>query len=442
LTLTRATRADALSGRFRPPGDKSISHRALMLGAVSIGLTRISGLLESADVLATANALESLGAGIKRDGDDWLIEGCGIGGLKAPVDVLNMGNSGTGARLLMGILASHPFSAIVSGDASLNERPMGRIIEPLTQMGAAFEARDGGRLPLTLKGATSPLPLTYTLPVPSAQVKSAILLAALNTPGETTIIEPIPCRDHTERMLAHFGADLRLKTDADGRWIILRGERELTGRPVHVPADPSSAAFPLVAALIRPGSQITLEGVSVNPLRTGLFDTLRQMGADIAFGPVQEQDGEPVADITCRASTLKGITVPPERAPAMIDEYPVLAIAAAMAEGTTTMRGLGELRVKESDRLAVMAKGLAACGVDVEELDDGLIIHGKGNIPGGARVESHLDHRIAMSFLVLGGAAENPIEITGGATIDTSFPGFAKAMNGLGAHITEEKTSP
>jgi len=414
-----------------------------MLGAVSNGLTLISGLLESADVLATASALEQLGAGIKRDGDDWLVEGCGIGGLKAPADVLDMGNSGTGARLLLGLLASHPFTTIVSGDASLNQRPMARIIEPLSQMGAAFKARDGGLLPLTLKGASSPLPLTYTLPVPSAQVKSAILLAALNAPGETTIIEPAPCRDHTERMLIHFGADLHIETDDDNaRRIMLRGESELSGRPVHVPADPSSAAFPLVAALICPGSEITLEGVCVNPLRTGLFDTLREMGADIAFSPLREQDGEPVADITCRASSLTGVTVPPERAPAMIDEYPVLAVAAAFARGTTTMGGLGELRVKESDRLAVMAKGLAACGVDVEELDDGLTIHGKGAVPGGAKVESHLDHRIAMSFLVLGGAADNPVEITDGATIDTSFPGFAKAMNGLGANITEEQTSP
>ncbi len=436
-------RIGALSGRARVPGDKSISHRALMLGALSVGETRIHGLLEGEDVLATARALGALGAGIDRGKDGvWRVVGRGVGGLAAPETVLDFGNSGTGARLIMGILASHAATALITGDDSLRKRPMARVIEPLTRMGARFETRDGGRLPLALTGAAEPTPIEYTLDVASAQVKSAILLAALNTPGISTVVEPNATRDHTERMLRHFGADIECRDREDGGCeIALTGCPELTAREIEVPGDPSSAAFPVVAALIARNSHLTLTGVGVNPLRMGLYRTLEEMGADISFGATRQVSGEPVADITVRAGALNGIEVPAERAPSMIDEYPILAVAAAAAKGRTVLKGLGELRVKESDRLAAIADGLAGCGVEVEAGEDSLAIEGAGGAPkgtpkgSGRLVETRSDHRIAMAFLALGTGAEQPVAIDDGAMIETSFPGFAAFMNGLGADI-------
>ncbi len=409
-----------------------------MLGALAVGETRIEGLLEAEDVLATAAAMRSLGATVERHTDGgWTVIGRGVGGLAEPDDVLDMGNSGTGARLLMGILASHPFSATLTGDASLRSRPMQRVMTPLRQIGATFTARDGGRMPLTIEGAAEPMPITYELPVASAQVKSAILLAGLNTPGVTTVIEPKPTRDHSERMLAEFGAQVTTtELDGGGRRISLVGEPELTGRAVMVPADISSAAFPLVAALLVPGSRLTLAGIGVNPLRTGLLDSLVEMGAYIEIKRRDDGHGEPIADITIIAGALKGAHIPASRAPSMIDEYPILAVAAACAEGTTRMDGLAELRVKESDRLAAMADGLAACGVDVEADADSLTVHGTGAPPpGGAEIAVNLDHRIAMAFMVLGMVAERPVTIDDGSPVDTSFPGFIKMMNGLGANL-------
>ncbi len=419
------------------PGDKSISHRALMFGALAVGETVIEGLLEGEDVLRTAAAMRALGARAERGADGvWCVRGRGVGGLAEPDDVLDMGNAGTGARLLMGLLASHRVTAILTGDASLRRRPMGRVVAPLRLMGAEFVARGGDRLPLAVLGTAEPMPITYRLPVPSAQVKSAVLLAGLNTPGETTVIEPEPTRDHTELMLRHYGATVRVEQLPEGRAVTVEGQPEITGRAVRVPADPSSAAFPIVAALIRPGSRVVLPGVGLNPHRIGLIDTLREMGADIAVANARTEAGEPVADLTVEAGELAGVDVPPERAPSMIDEYPVLAIAAACAKGRTTMRGLAELRVKESDRLAAVADGLAACGVEVEAGEDSLIVHGTGKRPrGGATVPSGLDHRIAMSFLVLGMAAEAPVGVDDAGPIETSFPGFAPLMNRLGARI-------
>ncbi len=437
---------EGLNGRIRVPGDKSISHRALMLGALAVGESRITGLLEAEDVLATARAVEQLGAQLERDDTGlWRVQGRGLGGLVAPEDVLDLGNSGTGARLLMGILASHPLTAVLTGDASLRSRPMGRVAAPLQLMGAAITAREGCRLPLTLTGSADPLPIRYRLPVASAQVKSAVLLAGLNAPGETTVIEPQPTRDHSERMLRHFGADVAVETVVDEgaeiREIRLSGQPELCAATLQVPADPSSAAFPAVAALLLPGAEVTIEGVGINPLRRGLFETLREMGAEIREENRRELGGEPVADLVVRASRLSGVTVPAERAPRMIDEYPILAVAAACAEGQTVMQGLGELRVKESDRLASTAAGLAACGVEVEEGPDRLVVQGRGGrVPGGNRapIATRLDHRIAMSFLVLGLAAERPVTIDDGRPIDTSFPGFATVMAGLGARLAAE----
>lgn len=433
-----------LQGRVRAPGDKSISHRALMLGALALGETTIHGLLEGEDVLATAAALRALGAEVTHEraagpipGSLWRVRGFGVGGGHEPTDVLELGNSGTSARLLAGILASHPFTSVLTGDASLRRRPMQRVIEPLTRMGARFEGREGGRLPLTIVGTDEMVPIEYRLPVASAQVKSAILLAGLNTAGETTVIEPEATRDHTERLLRHFGAEVRVTpSDGGSKRITVVGWPELLGRDIVVPGDPSSAAFAVVAAAIRPGSDITVENVGINPLRAGLYQTLRDMGADITFESEREVGGEPVADLRVKGSVLKGVEVPAERAPSMIDEFPILAVAAACAEGTTLMLGLAELRAKESDRLASVSAGLSANGVKHEMGAADLVVHGTGAPPaGGGLVATHLDHRIAMSFLVLGLAAREPVAVDDGSPIDTSFPGFAQLMNGLGARI-------
>ncbi len=427
-----------IKGEIRVPGDKSMSHRALLIGALAVGETVIEGLLEGEDVLCTAAALRALGANVERGEDGvWRVQGVGLGGLREPSAVLDMGNSGTAARLLMGVLASHPLTAFLTGDESLSRRPMARVQVPLEQFGARIVAREGGRMPLAITGAAEPMPIIYRLPVASAQVKSAVLLAGLNTPGKTTAVETHPTRDHTERMLRHFGAEVETVEEADGALAVtVIGQPELTGRQIRVPADISSAAFPMVAALIVPGSELTLTAVGMNPRRTGLVDTLIEMGADIECRNEREIAGEPVADLYVKASILSGIEVPATRAPSMIDEYPVLAVAAAVASGRTVMHGLGELRVKESDRLAVMARGLADCGVEVEEGPDSLVVHGCGGVaPGGGNVATELDHRIAMSFLVLGMAAEMPIAIDDVAPIATSFPGFVELMNGLGADL-------
>jgi 3-phosphoshikimate 1-carboxyvinyltransferase len=430
--------AGALSGSARVPGDKSISHRALMVGALAVGESQIHGLLEGEDVLRSAAAMRALGAEAWREeGGLWRVVGRGIGGLMEPEDVLDLGNAGTGARLLMGVVASHPVAAVFTGDASLRRRPMGRVAEPLRQMGARFAGREGYRLPLVVSGTADPMPIRYRLPVPSAQVKSAILLAGLNTPGETTVIEPEPTRDHTELMLRHFGAAVSSRQTPEGRAVTILGQPEITGRRIEVPGDPSSAAFPLVAALLVPGSDILLTNVGLNRHRIGLIETLLEMGAAIEIRDRREQAGEPVGDIRVKASRLSGVAVPPSRAPSMIDEYPILAVAAAFAEGETLMEGLGELRVKESDRLGAVARGLAACGVDVAEGPDSLRVRGHGSPPeGGARIETALDHRIAMAFLVLGMAARRPTAIDDGSPIDTSFPGFLALMNALGGKLS------
>jgi 3-phosphoshikimate 1-carboxyvinyltransferase len=440
LIPLRSHPVSALAGTTRVPGDKSISHRALIFGALAVGESTVSGLLEGEDVLRTAAALRALGAEVTTGGGPqavYRIRGVGVGGLGEPDDVLDMGNSGTGARLLMGLVASHPIVSFFTGDASLRRRPMARVAEPLERIGARFVARQGIRLPLAVVGTPEPLPIEYRLPVASAQVKSAVLLAGLNAPGRTTVIEPEPTRDHTERMLAYFGARVTVDTAPDGsRAIALDGQPELEPRHVAVPGDPSSAAFAAVAAAIVPGSAVTIERVGVNVLRCGLFETLIEMGAELAFSNRREEGGEPVADLSVRYRPLKGVGVPPGRAPRMIDEFPILAVAAAFAAGTTEIRGARELRVKESDRIAAMARGLAACGVAVEELEDGLIVRGSGRPPpGGARVATRMDHRIAMSFLVLGCGAAAPVEIDDARMIDTSFPGFAALMNGLGARM-------
>ena len=431
--------AGALAGTaLRVPGDKSISHRALMLGGIAVGQSEIHGLLEGEDVLRTAAAMRLLGAAIERGADGvWRADGRGVGALVEPADVLDLGNSGTSARLLMGLIASHPLTACMTGDASLRRRPMGRAMEPLREIGARFVARSGDRLPLAVVGASEPMPIRYRLPVASAQVKSAVLLAGLNTPGATTVIEPEPTRDHSELMLRHFGARLTVERGEGGaRITTLEGQPELTGRTIRVPGDPSSAAFPVVAALIRPGSEVTLAGVGLNPHRTGLHDSLRDMGADIQILNAREEAGEPVGDLQVRAGTLRGIEVPAGRAPSMIDEYPILAVAAAFAQGRTVMRGLSELRVKESDRLAAIADGLARCGVKVEAGPDSLTVEGTGTPPrGGATIQTHLDHRIGMAFLVLGIGAKEPVTVDDAAPIETSFPGFAELMNGIGSDI-------
>ena len=422
-----------LSGRIGVPGDKSISHRALMFGALAVGTTEITGLLEGEDVLRTAAAMRALGAEVERvSPGHWRVAGRGVGGLVEPADVLDMGNSGTAARLICGLLAGHPVFAVLTGDASLRGRPMRRVTEPLSACGARFTGRAGGRLPLAVEGAAEPMPLDYTLPVPSAQVKSAVLLAGLCARGITRVEEPEATRDHTENMLRHFGAVVRVEAEGHRRVIELEGQPELRAAPVVVPADPSSAAFPLVAALLVPGSRVTVRGVGLNPLRTGLFATLREMGAELAVSEARVEGGESVGDLTASFSELRGVEVPAERAPSMIDEYPVLAVAAAFARGTTRMRGLGELRVKESDRLAATVALLAAAGVPATVEGDDLVIARDGApAPGGGTVATHMDHRIAMSALVMGLAAARPVAVDDTGFIDTSFPGFVAMMNGL-----------
>ena len=427
--------AAPLTGSIAVPGDKSISHRALMFAALAVGESRIEGLLEGEDVLRTAAAMRALGADVIQDAPGrWRVAGRGIGGLREPDDVLDMGNSGTAARLLCGILASHDLFAVMTGDASLRRRPMRRVTDPLAACGAVFEGREGGRLPLAIRGAREALPLEYRLPVASAQVKSALLLAGLNAPGWTVIEEPEPTRDHSERMLRHFGADVLVEQSGMGRIIRLRGQPELHAADVVVPGDPSSAAFPLVAALLVPGSRVTVRGVGLNPARTGLFTTLQEMGADLVVANERTEGGEDVGDVTAANGPLHGIDVPAGRAPSMIDEYLVLAAAAAVARGRTRMLGLRELRVKESDRLQAAAAMLSANGVRVTIEGDDLHVEG-GAVPGGGLVETHLDHRIAMSALVLGQAADAPVRVDDAACIETSFPGFAALMRGLGAAI-------
>jgi 3-phosphoshikimate 1-carboxyvinyltransferase len=441
LTPTVARRCGPLAGTIRVPGDKSISHRSLMLGALAIGRTEITGLLEGEDVLATAAALNALGAQAIRAADGrWTVDGIGVGALAEPEDVLDLGNSGTAARLLLGMLATHPITTFVNGDASLRRRPMSRVVEPLSRIGAHFITREGGRLPLVVSGAVDPVPIVYRLPVPSAQVKSAVLLAGLNSPGATTVVEPQPTRDHTERMLRHFGATVVTEPEAGGGLrITVEGFPEMAAAPIIVPGDPSSAAFPLIAALIVPGSDVTVEGVGVNPLRTGLLECLKEMGADLTLLNQRDEGGEPVADIRVRAGVLTGADIPAERAPRMIDEYPILAVAAACARGQTVMRGLAELRVKESDRLAAIAGGLDRCGVRVAVEGDDLVVEGADNWPtGGAMIETRLDHRIAMAFLVLGLAANEPVRIDDAAPIATSFPDFIGLINGLGGAIVQD----
>jgi 3-phosphoshikimate 1-carboxyvinyltransferase len=422
-----------LAGEARVPGDKSISHRALMFGALAVGTTDITGLLEGEDVLRTAAAMRALGAEVADlGGGHWRVAGRGIGGLVEPADVLDMGNSGTAARLLCGLLAGHPIFAVMTGDASLRSRPMRRVTEPLSATGARFATREGGRLPLAVEGAADPLPLDYTVPVPSAQVKSALLLAGLCARGTTRVVEPEATRDHTENMLRHFGAEVEVAPEGAGRVIELAGQPELVAAPVVVPSDPSSAAFPAAAALLVPGSAVTLRAVGMNPLRAGFFATLAEMGADIARENERLEGGEPVADLVIRASALRAVDVPAGRAPSMIDEYPILAAVAASARGTTRMRGLKELRVKESDRLAATAAMLAANGVRVEVEGDDMVVHGTGGPPpGGGAVVTHMDHRIAMSALVLGLSARAPVRVDDAAFIETSFPGFAALMNRL-----------
>ncbi|MCK1357234.1 3-phosphoshikimate 1-carboxyvinyltransferase [Bradyrhizobium sp. 199] len=428
-----------LTGKVRVPGDKSISHRALILGALAVGETSISGLLEGEDVLNTAKSMQALGAKVERTGDfAWKVNGVGVAGFAPPKASLDFGNSGTGCRLVMGAVAGCPISAVFDGDASLRSRPMRRILDPLEKMGArVVSGGEAGRLPLTLQGARDPLPIIYTTPVASAQIKSAVLLAGLAAPGTTTVIETEASRDHTELMLKHFGADISsAREGVHGRRITLKGQPELHGAAVVVPADPSSAAFPVVAALIVEGSDVVLSDVMTNPLRTGLFTTLREMGASIEESEVRGDAGEPMAQLRVRASKLRGVEVPPERAPSMIDEYLVLAVAASFAEGTTIMRGLHELRVKESDRLEATADMLRVNGVKVEVSGDDLIVEGRGHVPGGGVVATHMDHRIAMSALVMGCASDQPVSVDDTAFIATSFPDFIPMMRSLGAEFS------
>ena len=440
LAPLTACRGAPLGGRLRPPGDKSISHRALILGLLTVGETMISGLLEGEDVVHTGIACRALGAKVERIGEGhWRVEGAGIGSLLAPRATLDFGNAGTGTRLMMGVVGGHPITATFDGDASLRKRPMRRILDPLVLMGAEVLAEaEGGRCPVTLKGTGEPAPIEYRTPVPSAQLKSAILLAGLNSPGRTTVIESEASRDHTEKMLAHFGAEITSEPfGPHGRKITLNGRPELKPRPVVVPADPSSAAFPLVAALIVAGSDIVIEGLMMNPLRSGLVTTLLEMGANIEILGQRIEGGENVADLRVRHCALRGVDVPAARAPAMIDEYPVLAVAAAFAEGETRMRGLRELRVKESDRLAAIGAGLAEAGVEHAIEGDDLIVRGKGRVVGGGRVATYLDHRIAMSFLVMGLATDAPMTIDDASMIATSFPSFRADMERLGARFVQ-----
>jgi 3-phosphoshikimate 1-carboxyvinyltransferase len=436
-----ARRSAALTGRVRVPGDKSISHRAMMFGLLAVGETRVSGLLEGEDVLRSADAARALGAEVERiEPGKWVVRGVGVGSLLEPAGPLDFGNAGTGSRLMMGVVGGHPIRAAFDGDASLRKRPMRRILDPLTRMGVkVIEQQEGGRLPITLEGPKTAMPIVYETPVASAQIKSAILFAALNAPGRTTVIENEASRDHTEKLLAYFGAEIAVEPHGPhgaGRKVTLTGQPELQPRPIAVPADPSSAAFPMVAALIAPRSDIVLEAVMMNPLRTGLLTTLLEMGARIETLSEREEGGERVADLRVRHSSLRGVDVPAARAPSMIDEYPVLAVAAAFAEGRTRMNGLQELRVKESDRLAAVAEGLRQAGVAHEVIGDDLIVEGRGHAPGGGFVATHMDHRIAMSFLVMGLNSDQPMTVDDTAFIATSFPTFAPMMRGLGADFS------
>ena len=436
-----ARKSGPLTGRAEVPGDKSISHRALIFGAMAVGETRITGLLEGQDVLDTAKAMRAFGAEVTRHIEGaWSVHGVGVGGFSEPVDVIDCGNSGTGVRLIMGCMATTAMTATFTGDASLRKRPMGRVTDPLSLFGARAYGRSGGRLPMTVVGAASPVPVRYATPVASAQVKSAVLLAGLNAPGETVVIEREATRDHSERMLMGFGAQVHVEKTRDGNVITLTGQPELRPQTVAVPRDPSSAAFPVCAALVVEGSDIFVPGVSQNLTRNGLYLTLVEMGADIAFENPREEGGEPVADLRVRFGPMTGIEVPPERAPSMIDEYPILSVVAAFAEGKTVMRGVKELRVKESDRIDAMARGLEACGVRIEEDEDTLIVHGMGPgaVPGGATCATHLDHRIAMSFLILGLASKQPVSVDDASPITTSFPVFAPLMKALGASIAPD----
>ena len=431
----QSRKASGLKGRIKVPGDKSMSHRALMFGAIAIGTTRVSGLLEAEDVVNTANAMAALGAGVKREADGtWVIDGVGVAGLVSPAKPLDFGNSGTGVRLAMGLMASTPLVAKCIGDASLSKRPMARVTKPLEQIGTRFETSPGGTLPLTLHGAKNPTPITYTLPMASAQVKSAVLLAGINTPGITTVIEPVATRDHTERMLTSFGAKLSVKEVDGARHISIEGQHELKAQEFAIPGDPSSAAFPMAAALLAEGSDITIENIMLNPTRTGLITTLLEMGADITIENRRLAGGEEVGDIRVKHSRLHGVRVPKERAPSMIDEYPILAVLAAFAEGTTRMEGLEELRVKESDRLAAVEAGLQSNGVMSQSGHDWLEVSG-GGAPGGGKVVTHMDHRIAMSFLVMGIASRIHTTIDDSRFIATSFPDFTGLLNGLGARM-------
>jgi 3-phosphoshikimate 1-carboxyvinyltransferase len=429
-----------LTGEAHVPGDKSISHRSLILGALAVGETKITGLLEGEDVLDTAKAMRAFGAEvIDHGGGKWSVHGVGVGGFAEPKQVIDCGNSGTGVRLIMGAMATTPITATFTGDASLNKRPMARVTDPIRALGAQAYGRAGGRLPMTIVGAAEPVPLRYTVPMPSAQVKSAVLLAGLNAPGDTVVIEKEATRDHTERMLSGFGATITTEETNEGRVITLVGQPELQPQVIVVPRDPSSAAFPVCAALITEGSDVVVPNIGLNPTRAGLFTTLREMGADLSYENPREEGGEPVADLRARYSpTMQGIEVPPERAASMIDEYPVLSVVAAFANGATVMRGVKELRVKESDRIEAMASGLRANGIEVEDGPDWWIVHGKGigQVPGGSRCDTHLDHRIAMSFLILGLASQAPVSIDDGGPIATSFPIFETLMATLGTKIT------
>ena len=437
-----ARRSGPLTGTASVPGDKSIAHRALIFGAMALGETRVTGLLEGQDVLDTAKAMRAFGATVTQHGaGDWSVQGVGVGGFTEPADVIDCGNSGTGVRLIMGTMATTAMTATFTGDASLRKRPMGRVTDPLALFGTQAFGRKGGRLPMTVVGAANPKAVRYTLPVASAQVKSAILLAGLNAPGDTVVIEREPTRDHSERMLLGFGAALTVEKTAEGNVITLTGRPTLRAQTVAVPRDPSSAAFPVCAALIVEGSDIFVPGVSQNLTRNGLYITLVEMGAEIEFQNPRTEGGEPVADLRVRFSdAMQGIEVPPERAPSMIDEYPILSVVAAFAHGRTVMRGVKELRVKESDRIDAMVRGLKACGVTVEEDEDTLIVHGMGpgGMPGGATAQTHIDHRIAMSFLIAGMAAQKPVSVDDGSPIATSFPIFEGLMTGLGADLSRD----
>jgi 3-phosphoshikimate 1-carboxyvinyltransferase len=426
-----------LSGRIRVPGDKSISHRALILGALATGTTRVSGLLDAEDVAATAKAVSALGAEVERLNGGVAVKGQGVGGLRAPASVLDFGNSGTASRLMLGVIAGHDMQVELTGDASLRRRPMGRVLAPLAAMGLQTEAEsDRATLPLVVRGTSDLLPIVYDLPVPSAQVKSAVLLAGLHAPGRTTVVEPLAARDHTERMLGFFGAEIVAEDRGEGaRAVTVGGDAELHGASIAVPGDPSSAAFMIAAALIAPGSDIVVEGVLLNPTRTGFIETLLEMGANIDILDRRDEGGEPVGDLRVRASALQGVRVPRERAPSMIDEYPILACLAAFAEGETAMEGLAELKVKESDRLGATEQGLAACGVSVRVEGDDLFVQGEGRVKGGARVETKMDHRIAMAFLTLGLGARAPVTVDDVGMIGTSFPGFVPLMTRLGANF-------